>query len=181
MTTLIVLAIVVLVVLWGISVYNKLVRGKNQVEEAFSTMDVFLKKRFDQIPNIVATVKGYAKHEAETLEKVVKLRNNASTIDEKIDAEAQLSTAVKSLMVQVEAYPELKANTNFLELQHQLAAIEDDIANSRRYYNGCVREFNNMVLTVPTNIIAGFFNFGKMKMFEVDSTEERKNVKVSFE
>lgn len=167
-------------VLWGISTYNKLVRGKVQVEEAFSTMDVYLKKRFDQIPNIVATVKGYAKHEAETLENVVKLRNSATTIDEKIEADAQLTSAVKGLMVQVEAYPELKANTNFLELQRQLVAVEQDIANARKYYNGCVREFNNSVLTVPTNIIANMFGFGRMKMYEVNDASERNNVEVKF-
>lgn len=175
----IILALVVILLLWGVSAYNRLVRGRTEVEEAFSTMDVFLKKRFDQIPNIVATVKGYAHHEAETLEAIVRMRNQATTIDEKIEADTQLSAAVRGLMVQVESYPELKASTNFLDLQHQLAAVEEDIAKSRRYYNGCVKEYNNLVLTVPTNIIAGFFRFTKMKMYEVSDVSERRNVEVS--
>lgn len=180
MTTIIVLAVVAVVVLWLMSTYNGLVRMRNQAEEAFSTMDVYLKKRFDQIPNVVATVKGYAKHEADTLENVIKLRNSAQTIGDKIEAETQISRAIQTLMVQVEAYPQLKASENFLELQRQLSALEEDIANARKYYNGCVRQLNNSVQTVPSNIVANLFGFQTMKMYEVDNISQRDNVNVSF-
>jgi len=180
MTTIIVLAVVAILALWVMSTYNGLIRLRNQAEEAFSTMDVYLKKRFDQIPNVVATVKGYAKHEAETLENVVKLRNSAQTLNDKLEAEAQISRAIQTLMVQVEAYPQLKANENFLELQHQLASLEEDIANARKYYNGCVRQLNDTVQMVPSNIVANLFGFQKMKLYEVESNDQRQNVNVSF-
>lgn len=176
------IAIVILVVigLYVLSTYNGLVGLRNKVDEAFSTMDVYLKKRFDQIPNLVATVKGYAKHEAETLEKVVAMRSGAKTTDEMVEAEKQVSAAIKQVMVTVEAYPDLKANTNFQELQRQLNVVEQDIANARKYYNGSVREYNNKVQMAPSNLVANLFGFTTRKMFEVDSAEERKNVKVEF-
>lgn len=177
-----IIAIVILVVigLYVLSTYNGLVGLRNKVDEAFSTMDVYLKKRFDQIPNLVATVKGYAKHEAETLEKVVAMRSGAKTTDEMVEAEKQMSAAIKQVMVTVEAYPDLKANTNFQDLQRQLNAVEQDIANARKYYNGSVREYNNKVQMAPSNLVANLFGFTTRKMFEVDSAEERKNVKVEF-
>lgn len=177
-----IIAIVLIVVIaaYVLMTYNGLVGLRNKVDEAFSTMDVYLKKRFDQIPNLVATVKGYAKHEAETLEKVVKLRQGATTTDEKVEAEKQMSSAIRQLMVTVEAYPDLKANTNFQDLQRQLNVVEQDIANARKYYNGTVREYNNKVQMAPGNIIANMFGFGVRPMFEVESREERQNVKVEF-
>jgi len=180
MISLIVIAAIVVVALWAMMTYNSLVGLQNKVEEAFSTMDVYLKKRFDMIPNLVATVKGYAKHEAETLEKVIGLRTRATNRTEQIEAEKQMSSAIRDIMVTVEAYPDLKANQNFLDLQQQLKAIEEDIANSRRYYNGSVRQFNDKVMMVPSNIIANLCHFEKKPLYEVDSAEERKNVKVEF-
>ncbi len=158
--------------------YNSLVRGRNTVEEAFSTMDVYLKKRRDMIPNIVATVKAYAKHEAETLEKVVLARKEGGTIADKITAEKEISASMHNLMVRLEAYPELKANQNFMHLQEQLVNIEGDIEKSRRYYNGTAREQNNRVQTVPTNIIASMFGFEKMPYFQIEEAE-RQNVDVA--
>ncbi len=182
MVGIILIAVVVLILLWALATYNKLVKGKNLCEEGFSTMDVYLKKRFDLIPNLVATVKGYAKHEAETLEKVIAARNNnmnAST-EVRLEDEKRISEAVKNINIVAEQYPDLKANQNFIDLQKQLQSLEEDIANSRKYYNGCVREFNNMVMMVPSNIIAGIGHFKKQPLYEVDDASERKNVKVEF-
>lgn len=175
--------IVLILIIFVISSYNKLVKRKIMVEEAFSTMDVYLKKRFDLIPNLVETVKGYAKHEQETLEKVVSLRSenySGMTDEEKIANGAAISRMIPKIMALAEAYPDLKANQNFMELSAQLEAVEEDIANSRRYYNGAVKSYNMAVQTVPSNIIAGLFHFENKSMFEVESTEERKNVQVKF-
>lgn len=177
-----IITLVILVVLafYALSTYNTLVQLRNKVEEAFSTMDVFLKQRFDIIPNLVATVKGYSKHEAETLEKVIAMRTGAHTTDEKIEAEKQVSHAIRQVIATAEAYPDLKANTSFIELQHKLGSLEEDIANARRYYNGSVRQYNDKVQMAPSNLVANIFGFTARKMFEVDSPEERKNVKVEF-
>lgn len=182
MTTIIIVAVIALLVLWVILTYNGFIKLRNQCEEGFATMDVYLKKRFDLIPNLVSTVKGYAKHEAETLEKVIAARNagSRSSIDEKIEDEKQISGAVRSIFALSESYPELKANTNFQELQSQLTAIENDIANSRKYYNAVVKQFNTKCQTIPSNIIAGIFHFKAMPMFSVDDASERQNVKVEF-
>ncbi len=177
-----VLLIIIFIAVW-ISLRNKLFRLKNQVEEAWSTIDVQLKKRYDLIPNLVETVKGYAKHESGTLEAVIKARNiaiSAKTTDEKINAENALSGTLKSLFKLKEAYPELKANQNFIDLQNQLRNIEDEIASARRYYNAVVREFNTRLEIFPSNIVARRMRFEKQKYFELDSEEERKNVKVQF-
>lgn len=177
-----VLLIVIFIAVW-ISLRNKLFRLKNQVEEAWSTIDVQLKKRYDLIPNLVETVKGYAKHESGTLEAVIKARNiaiSAKTTDEKINAENALSGTLKSLFKLKEAYPELKANQNFIDLQNQLRNIEDEIASARRYYNAVVREFNTRLEIFPSNIVARRIRLEKQKYFELDSEEERKNVKVQF-
>lgn len=176
-------AIVVILILFVIGSYNKLVKAKMNVEEAFATMDVYLKKRFDLIPNLVETVKGYAKHEKETLEQVVALRNqnyDNMSDDEKVANGVAISQAIPKIMAIAEAYPDLKANTNFLELSSQLQAVENDIANSRKYYNGTVKRYNLAVQTVPSNIIAGLFHFETKTMYEVESSEERQNVKVEF-
>ena len=174
----VVIAIVVILLIAIFVTYNSFVKLNNKVKEAFATMDVYLKKRWDLIPNIVETVKGYAKHEKETLEEVIKLRNGASD-NEKIKANQQLSNGINKIMALAEAYPELKANDNFKDLSSQLTKIEDEIANSRKYYNAIVREFNDKVEMFPSNIIAKIFGYKTKNMFEV-STEERENVKVSF-
>lgn len=176
------IVIVVLVIVF-IAMYNSFVRLRNNCEEAFATMDVYLKKRYDLIPNLVETVKGYASHEKETLEKVVAARNmaqSASTLEEKAAGENALQGTLKSLFAVAENYPDLKANENFMDLQNQLRFVEEDIANARKYYNAVVKQFNTKCEVFPSNLIAGIFHFTKRPMFEVDSAEERKNVKVSF-
>lgn len=179
----VVLGLVLLLVIWFIATYNMFIRLKNGVEESFSTMDVYLKKRFDLIPNYVETVKGYAKHESETLTKVIEARNmagKANTTEEKMKYEGQVSEMIRNLMVVVEQYPDLKANTNFLALQEQLNSLEGEIANSRKYYNALVKEFNIKVETFPSNLIAKLLKFQKKALFVVDDVTERKNVKVEF-
>ena len=185
-TTIILIIIGVLLVggvLWVIGAYNGFIRMRNAVEEAFSTMDVYMKKRYDLIPNLVETVKGYAAHEAGTFEKVVQARNmaqNATTVEDRIKGENMLTGILKSLFAIAEAYPDLKANTNFMDLQAQLQKVEEDIANSRKFYNAVVREFNTKVESFPNNIIAGIFGFIRKPMFEVSEEAERQNVKVQF-
>lgn len=178
----IIIAIVALFVIYIISTYNKFIKLRNKVEEAFATMDVYLKKRWDLIPNLVNTVKGYAKHESETLEKVIGLRAgsyDSMSDDEKIEANQQISSGIAKIMAVAEAYPDLKANENFMDLSNQLKSTEDEIANSRKYYNAVVRIFNNAIMVIPANIVAGIFNFKPKKMFET-AAEERENVKVEF-
>lgn len=178
--------IVILIIIgigWYISTRNKFVAMKNQFEEAWATIDVYLKKRFDLIPNLVETVKGYAKHESETLTKVIQARNtaqNAVTPAEKIEANAQLSQAIKSFNVVMEKYPELKANTNFIDLSNQLKSIEAELANARKYYNATVKVFNTKKDLFPASIVANRMKLEKQPYFELDSAEERQNVKVSF-
>ena len=172
------------IALWAISVYNSLISLRNNADEAFSTMDVYLKKRYDLIPNLVETVKGYAKHESETLEKVVKARNlamGASNPQEKIATEAALTKELKTMLsVVVEQYPDLKANQNFIDLQDALKTIETEIANSRKYYNGAVKVYNVKRELFPSSIVAGIFKFEKKALFEVEDAAERKNVSVKF-
>jgi LemA protein len=175
--------LIIAVVCWFISTRNGFVQLDNTCEEAFASIDVFLKKRYDLIPNLVETVKGYAKHEKETLENVIAARNNAAsanTTAEKIEANANLSNAIRSFNVVAERYPELKANTNFLDLSNQLKAIEGDLERTRRYYNGTVKTFNTKIALFPASIVAGSMHLEKKKYFELDSAEERQNVKVSF-
>ncbi len=178
----IVLALIVLIFIYAICLYNTLVKLNNKVKEAFSTMDVYLKKRWDLIPNIVETVKGYADHEKNTLKEVVELRNSAydsMSMDEKIKANQELSGSVPKIMALAEAYPELKANENFKNLSEQLAKVEEDIASSRKYYNGVVRNYNNKVEMFPSNLFAKLFGYQTKQMFEVNENE-RQNVKVEF-
>lgn len=180
---LIIVAAAVVLIGWVISAYNGFIRLRNMVEEAFSTMDVYLKKRYDLIPNLVETVKGYAQHEASTFEKVVQARSmaaNATTVEEKIQGENMLTGALKSLFALAEAYPELKANVNFLDLQTQLQKVEEDIANSRKYYNAVVKEYNTKLEIFPNSIIAGIFRFMRKPMFEVSEAAERERVDVKF-
>ncbi len=179
----IVIAVVIfLIILWFVATYNKLIGKRNTCEEAFSTMDVYLKKRFDLIPNLVSTVKGYAKHESETLEKVIAARNSGATqtTEQRMEEENQITGALRQIFALSENYPDLKANQNFLDLQGQLKSIEADIANARKYYNGAVKDFNNSCEKVPSNIVAGMFHFERKPMFEVKEEAERENVKVEF-
>lgn len=179
----VVLAVVVLLVLWLVSSYNGFVRLRNKSEEAFSAMDVSLKKRYDLIPNFVETVKGYAKHEQDTLQAVINARNmamNANSPEQKIANDNALSGTLKSLFALTESYPNLKANQNFLSLQNQLSRIEEEIAGSRRYYNGVVNKYNTKTEMFPGNILASLFGFKRKPLYEVNSEAERENIKVSF-
>ncbi len=174
------IAIIAVVLIVSIIVYNILVRENNKVREAFATMDVYLKKRWDLIPNIVETVKGYAEHEKETLTSVVDLRNKTyenKVDEEKIELNEKLSNGIKKLMALSEAYPNLKADSAFRDLSDQLKTIEDEIANSRKYYNATVRDYNNKVEMFPSNLFAKIFGFKIKNMFEAYE-EERQNVKV---
>lgn len=176
-------AIVLIVVIWIIATRNKLVSLENQTESAFHGIDVYLKKRYDLIPNIVETVKGYAKHESETLERVINARNSAysaSSTEEKIKAENELSKCIRGLNVVVERYPELKANTGFLDLQNQLRSIENELANARKYFNATVEQFNTKIRLFPTCIISSMMHLKKLPYFELESEQERQNVKVQF-
>lgn len=183
-----IILIVILVVIvgsigWFIAAYNGFIKLRNMVEEAFATMDVYMKKRYDLIPNLVETVKGYASHEKETLENVTKARNmaaGAETLEQRAAGENMLAGTLKTLFAVAENYPNLKANENFMDLQQQLQKVEEDIANSRKYYNAVVKEFNTAIQVFPNNIIAGMFHFEKKPMFEVEAAEERQNVKVEF-
>ncbi|MCI9031416.1 MAG: LemA family protein [Clostridia bacterium] len=177
------LLIIILFIVY-ICLKNGLVRTVNRTEESWSTIDVYLKKRYDLIPNLVNTVKGYAAHEQDTLTKVIEARNTAAlaaTPEEKIAAEKALSSELKTLMnFTVERYPDLKANVNFLELSAQLKNIEGDLANARKYYNANVREYNNAIMVFPSSIVAGRMRLAKKPYFELDSEAERSAVKVEF-
>lgn len=169
--------------IWAIAVYNAFVRLRNQIEEAFSTMDVYLKKRYDLIPNLVETVKGYAKHENETLTNVITARNAAMTSTDpqaRMENENILTGTLKSLFALSENYPQLKADTHFTEMMNELKVIENEITSSRKYYNGVVRKYNTKREVFPTSIIANWKKFEKKPLYEVDDANERQNVKVQF-
>lgn len=178
---LIVLGIVVLAVIIVIVLYNSLISRKNQVEYAFGGMDAMLKKRYDLIPNLVSTVQQYATHERELLEKITGLRTKALqgnlSDDEKVDLDNQMSSALGQIMVAVEAYPDLKANQNFLQLQASLNEVEEQISASRRAYNAAVTDYNNGVEMFPTNLLAGMMNLKRKKVFEITEVE-RQNLNV---
>lgn len=182
--TLITIVVVVAALAFAvIGIYNSLVRLKNKVDEGWADIDTQLKRRYDLIPNMVETVKGYAKHEKQTFEEVTKARNmamKATDPEAKAQAENFLSGALKSLFALAENYPELKANQNFLDLQSTLKEIEEHIQLSRRYYNSTVRDFNTKIEIFPNNLFAGMLGFTKRKFFEIEKAEERENVKVSF-
>lgn len=171
MTTLfIIVAIVVVIVLWLVGIYNNLVKLRNNRENAFSNISVQLQQRYDLIPQLVSTVKGYASHEKELLEKVTQARAlamNAGNINDKISADNALTSALAGLRVSIEAYPELKANENFMNLQMEISDMENKLSASRRFFNSTTRELNNSVQTFPSNIIANMFGFHKEPMFEV--------------
>lgn len=175
-------AVVLLILIFVLATYNGLIKSKNLVQEGFATMDVYLKKRWDLIPNLVETVKGYATHEKETLEAVVNLRSKQysnMSDDEKITANKELKTGLSRLMMLAENYPDLKANESFTKLSSELSSLESDIANSRKYYNAVVREYNNKIEMFPSNVVAGMFNFKQKEMIEIQDNE-RENVKVQF-
>ena len=179
----IILIIVVLLILFIISVYNSLVTLRQRVKNAFGQMDVQLQRRFDLIPNLVETVKGYMTHESDTLAKVTELRTawaGAKTVDEKAKLDNELSNTLKTIMAVAEAYPDLKANQNFESLQNELTETEDKISYSRQFYNDTVTRYNTKLELFPSNIIAGMFHFTAESLFEVDNAEARKNVKVDF-
>ena len=178
----ILIIVVVLIVLWAISVYNKLVVLKNRVKDQWAQIDVQLKRRFDLIPNLVETVKGYTKHESETLEAVIKARNtyvSATLPEDQMKADGELTQAISKLFALTESYPDLKANTNFQALQQELTETESKIAAARQFYNDTVMVYNNKVSMVPSNIIASLFKFNKEAFFEANETE-RQNVQVKF-
>lgn len=173
----------VVVAVYGISVYNRLVSKRNLAEEGFSGVDVQLKRRYDLVPNLVETVKGYAKHESETLEKVTQWRakaQGATNLDDRFRAEAGLSQALANVFAVSESYPDLKADSSFTGIQGQLSSLEDQIQLSRRYYNGTVRDLNTLVEMFPSNIVANLFSFQKKPFFELGNEAEREVQKVSF-
>ena len=170
------------IILGGIFLYNSVIRLKNQVDNSWAQIDVQLKRRFDLIPNLIETVKGYAKHEKEVLTNVTKARTeflSAKTIEDKAKADNQLNETLKSLFAVSENYPDLKANQNFLQLQEELAGTESKIAYARQLYNDTVMEFNTKIETFPNNFFASMFKFTQRQLFETDK-EERKNIKVQF-
>jgi len=183
MTGLIILGLLVLLVVLGIGMYNSLVRLKVQTDNAWADIDVQLKRRYDLIPNLVETVKGYAGHEKGTLEAVINARNramNATSPGDKAQAENMLSGALKSLFALAEAYPQLRAIESFTSLQNSLSQIEDTVQNARRYYNAVVRDLNTKIQQFPTNIFANMLGFKPREFFEVTAPAEREAPKVSF-
>jgi LemA protein len=180
----IILAILVVVVFMGIGIYNGLVKLKVQCDNAWSDIDVQLKRRYDLVPNLVETVKGYAAHEKGTLEGVIQARNAAMSAQgpaAKAGAENMLTSALRQVFALAEAYPQLRAVESFTQLQNTLNQLEDSIQNARRYYNAVVRDFNTKIMEFPSNIIAGMFNFKTREFFETGSAAEREVPKVSFQ
>ena len=178
-----ILVIAGVVFLWGVVAYNGLVTLKNRADEAWSDIDVQLKRRYDLIPNLVNTVKGYAAHEAGVLERVTEARTKAmeaGTAGTKAEAENMLSSTLKSLFAVAENYPDLKANTNFLELQRELSDTENKIQSARRFYNANVRDLNTKIESFPSNLVANTFNFGKREFFELEEEAAKAPVAVSF-
>lgn len=178
-----VLIIIVVICILIVSIYNSLVLSKNKVKNAWSQIDVQLQRRFDLIPNLVESVKGYMSHEESVLTKVAELRTawaGASTVGKKAELDSELSGMLKTIMAVSESYPDLKANKNFMELQEELRSTEDKIAYARQFYNDSVTIYNTKLETIPTNIIASMFNFKPEELFEVASSEARQNVKVDF-
>lgn len=174
MTLLIIFGVVIVLAIWGVSLYNNLVKLRNNRENAFANIDVQLKQRHDLIPQLVATVKGYADHEKEVLTRVTEARSaamNAGSINEKVQAENALTSALAGLRVSLEAYPDLKANQNFLQLQGEISDVENKLAAVRRFFNSATRELNNAVQTFPSNIFAKMFGFQKEPMFEIPQEE----------
>ncbi len=186
MTLWIIVALVVAVVLYAVYIYNRLVSTRQMSEEAWSGIDVQLKRRADLVPNLVDTVKGYASHERGVLEEVTELRNKAQAVpagdvEARAKAESALSFGLGRLLAVAENYPDLKASANFLELQKELGNLESEIQMARRYYNGAVRNLNTMVESFPSNLVAGQFKFEKRQYFEIEEPGDRAVPKVSFQ
>lgn len=182
-TLLSILGVAVLIALWAVGRYNGFIHLKTMLDEAWSGIDVQLKRRYDLIPNLVSVVKGYSIHEKTVLEEVVRLRSvamSAHTVAEKSAAETGLAGTLKTLFAVAEQYPNLKANENFLTLQKELSQIEQELQLARRYYNGTARNYNASVLSFPGNIIANFFNFTQAQYFELNSAQEREVPKIQF-
>ena len=180
---LIILILIVLVILYVVGFYNGCIKLRNQIEEAFSTMDVYLKQRYDLIPNLVNTVKGYAEHEEKTLTELTEARTKAmaaQTAEQKVASEQGFQSALSRLLAIAENYPDLKANQNFLQLQQELRTQEDNIANARKYYNAVVREFNTKIEKMPGALFASMFGFVKQTLFEIPDVAQRENVEVQF-
>ena len=179
----IVAVLTIVLVCMFISYYNKFVRLRVNTEESFSAMDVHLKKRYDLIPNIVSTVKGYAKHEQETLSKVIEARNMcvaSTSTEEKIKNENMLNETLKTLFAVAEDYPELQANANFMDLQQQLREVEIEIANARKFYNARVKTYNTAIMVFPGILFAKLYKAKKAEFYVVEEEKERKNIKVEF-
>ncbi len=178
----VIIVAIAFIIFWLIGVYNSLIKQRNQTDEAWSDIDVQLKRRYDLIPNLIETVKGYAKHERELFENVTKARTaamGAKTVEEQGKAENMLAGTLKSLFAVAENYPELKANENFAKLQDELSDTENKIQAARRFYNGNVRDFNTKIQVFPNNMLAGMMGFKAYDFFEIDEGE-KENVKVSF-
>ncbi len=176
------LGVLAVAILWGIGIYNKLIKMDNLKNEAWSGMDVQLKRRFDLVPNLVETVKGYATHEKEVFLKITEARSSigqATSVEARVASENMLTGALKSLFAVAENYPELKANENFLHLQQELSSLENDIQMARRYYNGAARDYNIAIATFPAVLVARQFGYQKAGYFEAEE-EERSTPKVSF-
>jgi LemA protein len=191
MTWFVVLAVAALIVLWGVFIFNGLVRRRTMVAEGWAGIETQLKRRADLIPNLVETVKGYAAHERATLDELTRLRGNAQTMDSsgapgtseveaRAQTERQITAMIGRVMAVAEAYPDLKASANFQGLQRDLADVEDQIQLARRYYNGAVRDYNVMTEQVPSNIIASWFSFKKAEFFEIEDAQDRAVPKVAF-
>lgn len=177
----IIIGIIVILLIYILITYNSFINSRNLVKEAFSTMDIYLKKRWDLIPNLIEVVKGYSKYENETLTKITSFRSSSYdelTMDNKININEDLSRCLSNIFAVSENYPELKANELYTNLSNNLISIEDEIANSRKYYNGTVRNFNNKIQMFPNNILAKLFRFKEFKMFEANA-EEKNNVGVN--
>lgn len=182
MTKYIIITIIALLIIYILYLFNQIIKLNNKVNEAFSTMDIYLKKRWDLIPNLVEVVKNYTKHEKDTLEGITKLRSNIATYDNmstdnKIKVSEQITNDLNNILLLAEAYPNLKADTSFINLSTQLTKIEEDIANSRKYYNATVRKYNNKIQVFPNNIISKLFNAKPKLMFEA-TNNERENIKI---
>lgn len=183
MTFLVCIAIVAFLGVWSISLYNSLIRQKNQVEEAWSGIDVQLKRRYDLIPNLIETVKGYTAHETKLIEKVTELRTligQTTSISEKGQLNGALSSGIANIIAVAENYPNLKASDNFIQLQKDLGGVEDQIQLARRYYNGSTRDYNTSLQSIPQLFIANYFRFEPYEFFQIENTQERELPRVDF-
>ncbi|TDH19754.1 LemA family protein [Segetibacter sp. 3557_3] len=181
----IIIGIILLLIIWVVAMYNGLVKAQVKIDNSWSDINVFLKKRFDLIPNLVSTVKGYALHESTTLENVIRARNtalavNPNNVQASAQANQELGGALRGLLAIAESYPDLKANENFLELQQALQNIEGDLGNSRRYYNATVRDYNTAIRQFPGNLVANVGGFKQREFFELENVQEAQNVAVKF-